>query len=110
MALVACLLTVSSASAQTHPVLSLSAGTGGPALAFSQPLTDLTISPGRTPDSTNPFENVPFDGRWLDSLGPLPSQASSWDSSAALGYAHAPATGAPVTNSFAYGPTSLPPE
>jgi hypothetical protein len=106
-ALAACLLTVSSAGAQNQPDSSLSAGTAVPPLAFSQP--DPAFAPGLAVDNGNAFvnmpsANMPFDGRWLDNLGPLPSQASSWDSSAALGYAHAPATG-----SFAL-PTSLPAE
>jgi len=63
---------------------------------------------GPVADSNNPFGNLPFDERWLESLGPLPGAANhapSWDSSSALGYA-----GSPKTGSFANGPTSLPAE
>jgi len=102
----ACMSSVLPAEAQSQPDQSLSATPSAP--AFSQGSVTEALAFGPAADTDNPFGNVTFDKRWFDNLGPLPgtvSQASSWDSSAALGYAHAP-----TASSIPSGPTSLPAE
>jgi len=105
-ALFACLSSVLPAGAQGKLDVSLSATAPPPAL--SQGTATEALAFGAEADSSNPLGNSTFEKRWFDNLGPLPgtaSQASSWDSSSALGYAHAP-----TTPSIPNGPTSLPAE
>lgn len=97
--LLACLSSVSPAGAQSQR---------DPVSPPSQQLPTEALAFGPVADGNNPFGNIPFDERWVESPGPLPgaaNQAPSWDSSSALGYA-----GSPKTGSVANGPTSLPGE